>query len=216
MDQYPQNTSLVLTEDIPNGEDGKVTHFGKVRGINTSAWELGDILYPDPATPGGWVTTEPEAPNWRLPVAFVLNKKNNGTIVVRVSTNHKLEDLENIYIDHVGSLQENDTLKWSAANLRWEIDRHTHIRTVTVDENVALTDGTILVDATSGDVTLTLPTALSAESMIYHFKKIDASSNQMIIDGNGSETIDGALNKQTNLQYATYTIQSNGSSWYIL
>jgi hypothetical protein len=206
----------VATEDIPNGEDGKVTHFGKVRHFNTSVFNEGDILYPDPATPGGWVDAEPDAPNWRLPVAFVINKKNNGTIFVRATNNYRLEDLENIYIDHVGNLQENDTIKWSAANLRWEIDRHDHIRTVTADENVALTDGTILVDATSGDVTLTLPTALNAESMIYNFKKIDASANQMIVDGNGSETIDGALNKSITTQWESFSIQSNGTAWYIL
>ena len=94
--------------------------------------------------------------------------------------------------------------------------RHDHIRTVTSDENVALTDTTILVDATSGDVTLTLPTASSAESMIYNFKKIDASANQMIVDGNGSETIDGALNKSTTTQWESFSIQSNGTAWYII
>jgi hypothetical protein len=206
----------VATEDIAIGQDGKVAHFGKVRDFNTSSFNEGDILYPDPATPGGWVNVEPDAPNWRLPTAFVINKKNNGTIFVRAVNNYRLEDLENVHIDHVGSLQENDTIKWSAASLRWEIDRHDHIRTVTTDENVALTDTTILVDATSGDVTLTLPTALSAESMVYNFKKIDASANQMIVDGNGSETIDGALNKSTTTQWESFSIQSNGTAWYVI
>lgn len=36
----------VTTEDVIAGDEGKVTHFGKVRGINTSAWNEYDLLYP--------------------------------------------------------------------------------------------------------------------------------------------------------------------------
>ena len=35
----------IATEDIANGTDGKITHFGKVRDIDTSAWSEGDLLY---------------------------------------------------------------------------------------------------------------------------------------------------------------------------
>lgn len=39
---YPSNYIIgVATENIANGEDGLVTHFGKVRGVDTSAFAVG-------------------------------------------------------------------------------------------------------------------------------------------------------------------------------
>jgi hypothetical protein len=92
----------------------------------------------------------------------------------------------------------------------------TGIVTKTADYTATLFNTTILVDATGGNRTITLPTAASQPGMILHIKKIDASGNSVTIDGNGSETIDGATTKATTTQYAGWTIQSDGSAWYIL
>lgn len=73
----------VATEDIPNGEDGLVTYFGKVRGVNTSAFTDGQILYASPSTAGGLTATRPDAPNNIVSVAAVVNAANNGTLFVR-------------------------------------------------------------------------------------------------------------------------------------
>jgi hypothetical protein len=43
----------IATQDIEPGEDGKVTVWGKVRELDTSSFDVGDILYSDPNTPGG-------------------------------------------------------------------------------------------------------------------------------------------------------------------
>lgn len=81
---YPSNYIVgVATENIPNGEDGLVTHFGKVRGVNTSAFAAGDVLYASPTVSGGFTTTRPEAPNNIVSVAAVLSSGNNGIILVR-------------------------------------------------------------------------------------------------------------------------------------
>lgn len=73
----------VATEDIPNGEDGLVTHFGKVRGVNTSAFAVGDVLYASPTVSGGLTAIRPEAPNNIVSVAAVLSSGNNGILFVR-------------------------------------------------------------------------------------------------------------------------------------
>lgn len=49
-----------------------------------------------------------------------------------------------------------------------------------------------MVDATSGSLTMTLPTAASSTGKVFYIKKIDSSANSVIIDGAGAETIDGA------------------------
>lgn len=75
----------VATENIPNGEDGLITHFGKVRGVNTSAYAVGDILYASPTVAGGFTTTRPDAPNNIVSMAAVLTSGNNGILFVRPS-----------------------------------------------------------------------------------------------------------------------------------
>jgi hypothetical protein len=81
---YPGYVFLGVTaEAIAGGADGYVTAFGKIRGINTSTYADGDILWCDPAAAGGFTVTEPAAPNLKLPVVTVVHATNNGTIFVR-------------------------------------------------------------------------------------------------------------------------------------
>ena len=76
----------VTTEDILNDTDGKVTHFGKVRGIDTSALAEGSVLWLDPTTDGAFTVTKPVA-GMKVACAFVINSHaTNGTIAVRVGT----------------------------------------------------------------------------------------------------------------------------------
>ena len=77
-------------------------------------------------------------------------------------------------------------------------------------------DEVLLVDATSGAVTVTLPAAASSIGMRLIVKKIDASANAVTIDGSGAETIDGAATQSTTTQYAGWTIVSDGTSWFVL
>lgn len=74
----------ITTEDIANGEDGKVTSFGKVRGLDTSSYSEGIPLYV--ANNGALTTTEPITELCE-PIAFVINSSATvGTIMVRVPT----------------------------------------------------------------------------------------------------------------------------------
>lgn len=74
----------ITTSDIPDGEDGFVTVWGKIRELNTSAFNVGDILYASPSVAGGMTNIKPTAPNNVLPVAAVLRKDaTQGEIFVR-------------------------------------------------------------------------------------------------------------------------------------
>jgi hypothetical protein len=70
----------------------------------------------------------------------------------------------------------------------------------------------ILVDATSGAVTVTLPTAASNGGKSIEVKKIDSSTNAVIVDANGAETIDGQLTQTISLQYNNARFISNGTN----
>lgn len=93
---------------------------------------------------------------------------------------------------------------------------HGAIATITTGTTLDASHYTVLCDATSAAFTVTLPTATSASGRIYTIKKIDSSVNAVTIDGNGSEVIDGATTVTVAAQWESYTIQSNGTAWYIL
>jgi len=74
----------VTAETIGPDEDGKVLWFGRIRGINTNAFNEGDILYASTSSAGAFQTTLPVAPNNIVEVAAVVNKSSTqGVIFVR-------------------------------------------------------------------------------------------------------------------------------------
>jgi hypothetical protein len=111
----------VTAQAIVNGEDGAVLTWGKIFQVNTNAFEEGDILWVNPAVPGGFVSIEPAAPNLKLPVAAVVNKGvANGILMVRSSIGQRLQDLHDVEAN--GSKTNRDTLVWNQSALRWEAD----------------------------------------------------------------------------------------------
>ena len=84
-DFQPEYVIGIATQDFNINEFGYVTSFGKVRDLDTSAYTEGDIIWLDPATPGGWITTRPTpAQGHSIQVAAVTySQNNNGTIFVR-------------------------------------------------------------------------------------------------------------------------------------
>lgn len=82
---YPSSYIIgVTTENISHGADGLVAAFGKVRGIDTSSFAVGDILYASPTVAGGFTTTRPSGSQNIVSVAAVLSSHaNNGIIFVR-------------------------------------------------------------------------------------------------------------------------------------
>jgi hypothetical protein len=108
----------VTDQPILGGEDGYVSVFGKIRGVNTSAYVDGDILWCDPAVAGGFTKTEPQAPNLKLAVAAVLSAGNNGVIFVRWTTGSRLQDLHDVEAN--GTKDNGDTLEWVASASRWQ------------------------------------------------------------------------------------------------
>ena len=77
------------------------------------------------------------------------------------------------------------------------------------------TVGTVLVDASAGPVTITLPSA-APPSRTLHIKKIDSGGHMVRIQGLPGEDIDGKPYKTTDKPYTSMTVQSFGSDWWII
>lgn len=74
----------IATQDLDPNQDGRVTVWGKVRDLNTSSFEVGDILYADPDNVGLLTNVKPTAPNNVIPLAAVLKKDGTaGEIFAR-------------------------------------------------------------------------------------------------------------------------------------
>ena len=86
---------------------------------------------------------------------------------------------------------------------------------VTKTSNYTASNGDcVLADASSGAITVTLPSPSS--NAIVNVKKIDSSTNAVTVEPNGSETIDGSSSKTIDTQYESYTFISDGTNWYII
>lgn len=99
---------------------------------------------------------------------------------------------------------------WGTANGTFTTSTKTTSYTVTSSDTV------VFADATSGNVTITLPAASGLTGYRFYVKRIDGSSNTVTIARSGSDTIDGNTSCTLDLQYTAIGVVSNGSAWYIL
>ena len=76
-------------------------------------------------------------------------------------------------------------------------------------------DYTILVDASNGSVTLTLPPAVGNAKLDFDIKRIDDSDNSVSIKAVTGEEIDGANAFNLDSQYEAVKVRSNGTAWWI-
>jgi len=104
----------VTAEDIANGEEGKVLWFGRIRGLNTSSFSEGDILYASTTDIGKFQTNIPQAPNNIVQVAAVINSHaTQGVIFVRPSIGSNINKDEGVKINNP---TEGDILRYKDAN----------------------------------------------------------------------------------------------------
>lgn len=154
----------VATQDIATNGWGYVTWFGLIRGVNTTggaeAWVDGQILYYNPAVPGGLTKTVPAAPNPKVIVASVVNAASNGSLFVRPTFGSALGSTDSNV--QIGTLANGNLLIYNASTSRWEN------ATLTAGSNVTITNGpgsiTIASSNPGGTVTsvgLSAPTGFS-------------------------------------------------------
>lgn len=80
----------------------------------------------------------------------------------------------------------------------------------------AVSDRGVLCDATSAAFTVTLPAVADATDVKLFVKKTDSSGNAITIDGNASETIDGATTQTLSTQYDCLTLYCDGTEWWVI
>ena len=84
-----------------------------------------------------------------------------------------------------------------------------------VDYTIAAGVDVVLVDASGGNRVITLPAVALSNKRVIRIKKTDSSANLVTVDGNASDTIDGALTKILGFQYQALTLICDGVTWHI-
>jgi hypothetical protein len=109
----------VAAENIALNDFGFVQYNGTLRGINTSAFADGDVLWYDPAVTGGLTVTKPAAPNIKVQMAAVINAGPgaSGSILIRVTSGSTLGGTDSNV--EFGALANNDLIQYDAVNGYW-------------------------------------------------------------------------------------------------
>jgi hypothetical protein len=111
----------VATESIALNDWGYITQFGLVRGINTTggaeAWVDGQILYYNPAVPGGLTKTVPSAPAAKVEVAAVVHAASNGSLFIRPTARFSLGQLNDI---ETSAAADTDLLQYNGTSGYWQ------------------------------------------------------------------------------------------------
>lgn len=107
-------------------------------------------------------------------------------------------------------------VRWNATTaLKSDGGLQANVVTKTSAYTATESDYVIVGNPTGGSFSITLPAAATSDGFIYVIKNIHAS-NTVTIDGNASETIDGATTVALSSQYAFRMIICDGTSWHVI
>jgi len=128
-------------------------------------------------------------------------------------------DIDALFIVNTdGDIEADDhnTLLSNFTDSVLNVQRVTTVITTTVtvdrDHSVLLCDATTAADV----ITVTLPAASGCANWVKTVKKIDSGADEVVIDANSTETIDGSETVTLSAQYDYATIICDGTAWWIV
>jgi hypothetical protein len=224
--------TTVITEDTP-----PVTHFSKYKdgyriyALTTATAPTATCIYLGSADVdlAGVIsnisTTGREYFQSRgVTVQGTLGTNTDKTVTYTESTGQAYSLDEHFQSKGTGTVNANNPHGLSATDIG-VFSSNTNLPTTYVSSltySVTSSNGTMIVDATSNNVTLTLPAAAAAiHGIHFYFKRKDSTGNTVTVDGNGYN-IDGAGTKTLTALQAVHiicgydTFSPDTYKWYIL
>ncbi len=112
-DNNSANTLGIANETIANGAEGFIMTEGVLKGIDTSAFISGQLIYLGPT--GSIIGHAPVAPLHAVRLGQVVRvQSNNGSIYVRIDNGYELDELHNVLIN-TSSISYGDLLMYSSS-----------------------------------------------------------------------------------------------------
>lgn len=119
-DATSAQTLGMITTDIATNQNGYVTVFGQITGIDTSMYADGAQLYLSSTVAGSVTATKQYAPAHLVYVGIVTRShQNQGAIEVNIQNGYELEELHNVAINFA-TLANDDSLFYDAATGLWK------------------------------------------------------------------------------------------------
>lgn len=122
-------------------------------------------------------------------------------------------ELSNVLVE---TLQDKDILVYDGPATVWRSQPIRPSVTVSTDYVATQFDWLIRMEATTADLTVTLPPVADSANLVLVVKKVDLLGYKIIIDGDGSDLIDGRLTQTLSLYGESITLQCDGASWAVL
>jgi len=119
------NKNLIIgiaNENINAGSFGKVLAFGVMEDVSTSNFSEGDFLWYNSSSivDGSFITTPPNAPYAKILMAVVVKASTegneDGVIFVRLTTEPKLSELQDVHITNIG---DSHILRYDSSTSRY-------------------------------------------------------------------------------------------------
>jgi len=175
----------LVTENITNNQEGFITTFGYVRGIDTTGslqsetWADGDALWLSETVAGGISNIEPA--NHPVQLGWVTYAHAvNGKIFVKVEEG--VDELAELHDVTIATPLNNDVLTYETSTSLWKNKRlPTEIQLAASDETTALTAGT-------AKVTFRMPYAMTVTEVRASLTTAQASGSIFTVDINESGT----------------------------
>lgn len=115
-------------------------------------------------------------------------------------------------LDPAGSSSEFPSLFDDAMRKRSTLD----YVPVSANYTAAADDHVIYADASSGALTISLPPVADADGRVITVHATSVAGGNVTIDGNASETINGAATKVLSTQYSVARCHCHGGVWSLL
>ena len=183
----------VATQSIATNDFGYITVLGIVHGLNTNAFNVGDILWVDNATPGGLTATRPTDPNFQIEVAAVTKKSaGDGHLQVRVTAFNNIDSLTDVTITTPTAGQ---ALVYNGSNV-W-VNGNPNIANIAysvaganVSGQVAnsLIAGTVYTNAQPNITSVGTLTSLTVSGNLVPTNLVLASFNETVVAGGNTST----------------------------
>lgn len=164
-----------------------------------------------------------DSANFTIPASVTMNiyglSGNGGTITVNGGTLNSYGipgyavTLTSGTWNNYGDVYDNSTSGLTATKVQTAIDELAvkNVATITSSTYTANPDEIVLVDASSNAVDISLPSVANLEGKFVWIKAIDITNTARILG-----TIDGVTNITFSTQYESYTITSDGTSYWII
>lgn len=210
----------IAAETLALNAFGLVQFQGTLRGLNTSAYSDGDVLWYNPAVVGGLTKTKPSAPNIKVQMAAVINAGagSSGSILIRVDPGSELGGTDSNV--QFGTLAANNLIQYNGTY--WTNVTPASVIsgaggapvTKTANFSVGAGETWIINNKSGSSCTATLPTASANTGRVLYFQNyqaqtlVSASSNVVPLVGGAAGTAILAA-----VAGDTTTLVSDGSNW---